>query len=87
MRLANHQDEQAVWALVRRAYEHYVPRVGGEPGPMRTDYAAAIAEGAVWVEADPDLVGVLVRAPSRATCCSRTSPYVRMPRAGASAGP
>ena len=27
---------------------------------MRTDYAAAIAEGAVWVETDPDLVGVLV---------------------------
>lgn len=45
---------------MRCAYEQYVPRIGGEPGPMRTDYEAAIAEGAVWVETVPDLVGVLV---------------------------
>ncbi len=60
MRRAQSTDAAAVAALVRDAYEHYVPRIGAKPGPMLTDYASAIADQVVWVEEghDDNLVGV-----------------------------
>ena len=54
-------EADAVRALVRGAYAHYVARLGREPGPMRDDYAQRIADGQVWVlEVEGELVGVLV---------------------------
>lgn len=50
-------------ACVRRAYAPYVPRIGREPAPMNTNYAALIANGEVHVlELNPreGIRGVLV---------------------------
>ncbi|GAA4252340.1 GNAT family N-acetyltransferase [Dactylosporangium darangshiense] len=55
-------DAEAVRALVRAAYAHYVPRIGREPAPMSADYEALIAEGRVWIAGRPP-VGVLVLIP------------------------
>jgi ribosomal protein S18 acetylase RimI-like enzyme len=38
--------------LTRRAYEHYIPILGGEPWPMQVDYAPRIAAGEVWLLED-----------------------------------
>jgi ribosomal protein S18 acetylase RimI-like enzyme len=51
-RPARAEDAEAARALVRAAYAPWVPVVGREPGPMRDDYAALIAAGAVWITAD-----------------------------------
>lgn len=54
-------DTQAIHELVQRAYAHYVPRMGGPPGPMQEDYAAKVAEGGTSVaEEDGEIVGLLV---------------------------
>jgi len=52
MRKASPGDLQTVIDLTRRAYEHYVPILGGEPWPMLVDYAPRIAAGEVWLLAD-----------------------------------
>lgn len=58
---ATSADAPAVSALVAEAYAKYVPRIGREPGPMRDDYGARIADGAVWVARDgAALAGILV---------------------------
>lgn len=50
----------AVRALVAEAYAKYIPLMCREPGPMRDDYAARIAEGTVWVARDRHgLAGIL----------------------------
>jgi ribosomal protein S18 acetylase RimI-like enzyme len=60
-RLARPEEAQAMRALVRAAYAHYVPRIGVEPLPMVDDYAARIAADEAWVlEANGALAGVLV---------------------------
>ncbi|WP_424812902.1 GNAT family N-acetyltransferase [Roseococcus sp. YIM B11640] len=60
-RLAIQGEDQAVRALVRAAYAHYVPRLGREPFPMTDDYAARIASSQAWVEEqDGALVAALV---------------------------
>ena len=43
--------DEATWALatMREAFQLYVPRMGREPGPMRTDYAQSIAQGLLYV--------------------------------------
>ncbi len=53
-------DLDAVAALSRAAYAHYVPLLGGEPVPMSEPYAPRIARGEVWLSRSPDLAGVLV---------------------------
>lgn len=54
-------DVPAIEALVREAYEPYVERIGREPGPMREDYAAVVAEGrALVARRDGRIVGLLV---------------------------
>ncbi|WP_262849513.1 GNAT family N-acetyltransferase [Mumia quercus] len=59
--LAEPADATAVRALVRDAYAPYVPRMGGEPGPMNADYARAIADGDVHVVRSGDeIVAVVV---------------------------
>jgi ribosomal protein S18 acetylase RimI-like enzyme len=61
MRPALPTEADAVRALVRAAYAHYVPRLGREPGPMGDDYARRIAEDQVWVLVEQgELVGVVV---------------------------
>jgi ribosomal protein S18 acetylase RimI-like enzyme len=60
IRLADAAEASAVAALVQRAYEHYVARIGARPRPMDADYPALIAAGQVWVAVDPDVVGVIV---------------------------
>jgi len=63
IRLALPDDADAVTSCVRATYARYVERIGREPAPMRSDYAALIAAGAVWVAAEAGrVVGVLVLA-------------------------
>jgi len=52
IRLAAAADLTAVNDLTRRAYEHYVPLIGGEPMPMLENYAPRIADAQVWLLED-----------------------------------
>jgi ribosomal protein S18 acetylase RimI-like enzyme len=64
LRLATHDDLQAVETVVRAAYSHYVVLIGREPGPMLDDYTALIGKGHVHVIEHDDMVkGVLVLIP------------------------
>jgi GNAT superfamily N-acetyltransferase len=66
IRLAEPDEAEAILGLVQRAYEHYVERIGGRPGPMNTDYAEEVGQGLVSVaEEEGAIVGliVLVREP------------------------
>ena len=58
-------DREAVEAIVEAAYSPYVARIGKPPGPMRDDYAALIAEGAVTVleEAGGQIAAIVVLLP------------------------
>jgi len=61
LRAADAADAGDVSALVHAAYAHYVPRIGGLPGPMQEDYAEVIAGRAVTVaERNAAIAGVLV---------------------------
>jgi GNAT superfamily N-acetyltransferase len=60
IRVATVEETDQVRALVERAYAHYVPRIGMRPGPMEADHDALVEAGAVFVLADPDVVGVIV---------------------------
>jgi N-acetylglutamate synthase-like GNAT family acetyltransferase len=64
IRSATAADVDAIRQLVHDAYVVYVPRIGREPAPMRADYEALVAEGAVSVADDKgQIVGVLVLRP------------------------
>jgi len=68
IRPARAGDIPAIHRLVRDAYAVYVPRIGREPAPLSADYDALVAEGAVSVAVDGDLVvGVLVLRPEPAS--------------------
>ncbi|WP_427885206.1 GNAT family N-acetyltransferase [Kribbella sp. GL6] len=54
IRPATPADADAVTAVARSAFEHYIPRIGVPPVPMLVDYAEAI--GKVWVATDGDRV-------------------------------
>ena len=61
IRKAHPEEADAVGAVVRVAYQHYVPVIGREPAPMLDDYVARIAANQVWVlEDERGLAGVLV---------------------------
>jgi GNAT superfamily N-acetyltransferase len=61
VRLARPSEAASVAALVGRAYQHYVARIGQPPAPMTADYRQAIADRAVWVLVlDDEVQGVLV---------------------------
>jgi ribosomal protein S18 acetylase RimI-like enzyme len=62
-RPATVDDVAAVTGLVDAAYEHYVERIGGLPGPMRADYRQVISDGAVTVAVTHEsVVGLIVLA-------------------------
>ena len=61
IRPAVEADRPTIEAIVRAAYEMYIPRMGKPPGPMLDDYAARIAAGEAFVLEDADgIAGVLV---------------------------
>ena len=59
-RVALPSDLAAVNELTRRAYEHYIPILGGEPWPMLVDYAPRVAAGEVWLLEDADEAVALI---------------------------
>ena len=64
IRAATAADVALVVAIVNEAYRPYIARIGRPPGPMMDDYAARIAEGAVWVlEEAAVIVGLIVLLP------------------------
>ncbi len=65
IRLAESADQTAVEAIVKAAYDPWVPVIGVEPLPMVADYARLIAQGRVHVleNGEPDAVIVLVAEP------------------------
>lgn len=64
LRRATAQDAPSIAALVNRAYEKYVPRIGRKPAPMIEDYPDVIARHDVWVLEDgAEIVAVLVLIP------------------------
>lgn len=48
IRRARPDEAEAIRTLVRRAYAKWIVAIGGEPQPMRADYARAIAEHEIW---------------------------------------
>ena len=58
-RRAHPDDASAIAALVNRAYEKYVARIGRKPRPMTADYDAAVTAHQMWVIEDN---GVIVAA-------------------------
>lgn len=59
LRRAEPADAPAIAALVNRAYEKYVPRIGRKPRPMTADYDAAVTAHQMWVF---EVGGVIVAA-------------------------
>lgn len=58
-------DVEAVTDCVHQAYQHYVARIGREPGPMLDNYAEVIAARDVCVaERGGRVIGVLVVGPA-----------------------
>jgi GNAT superfamily N-acetyltransferase len=65
-RRARPDDAAAIAALVNRAYDKYVERIGRKPTPMTADYDAAIAEHDVWaIEIDGTIAAALVLIPEK----------------------
>jgi GNAT superfamily N-acetyltransferase len=63
-RLAGPGDVPAITALVRAAYGKWVPLIGREPMPMRTDYAQAIGQHRFDLVVEGDrLVGLIETEP------------------------
>lgn len=60
MRRAEARDLATVNELTRRAYEHYIPILGGEPWPMIVAYAPRIAAGEVWLVDEGDEAAALI---------------------------
>lgn len=56
IRIATENDTDAVRACVIAAFEHYIERIGKQPGPMQLDFASEIKAGHVWVAAHEKLV-------------------------------
>ena len=62
LRRAGAADAARLSYVAELAYSPYLPRMGGlRPGPMDTDYAAAVADTEAWVASvDGEVVGFLV---------------------------
>jgi ribosomal protein S18 acetylase RimI-like enzyme len=64
IRPATAADVSAVAHIVDQAYRPYIARMGTPPGPMFDDYAARVAEHAVWViEEAAEIAGLIVLLP------------------------
>jgi GNAT superfamily N-acetyltransferase len=87
IRPANHDDVETIRALVERAYSRWVPVIGLRPAPMDADYAALVAEGDVFVLAEPAVVGVLVLRPAEGGALMVENVAVEPDRQGAGLGP
>ena len=60
IRRATLDDVAAIVTLTDAAYSKYIPRIGGKPQPMTTDYQQFVQEHPVWVlEVEQHLAGVL----------------------------
>ena len=58
---ARPDDEEALSALARKAYEHYIPILKAVPLPMTADYGAMIRDHETWtLRSGSHLVGSLV---------------------------
>jgi N-acetylglutamate synthase-like GNAT family acetyltransferase len=60
IRRATTEDAAAVSALVNRAYEHWVPIVGGRPRPMDDDYSVRLAEFESWVDEEDGAIRAVI---------------------------
>lgn len=63
LRKAELKDVASVESLVKKAYQHYVPRIGSPPGPMLDDYNQVLKDHTVWIiedTAQKQLAGLLV---------------------------
>lgn len=64
IRTAIASDAARIGAIARAAYIGYVPRIGREPAPMLTDFAASIAAGdVVVIETDGVITGYMIAWP------------------------
>jgi ribosomal protein S18 acetylase RimI-like enzyme len=65
LRRATASDAPAMQRVAEAAYSPYLERMGGlRPGPLLTDYAAAVTETEAWVAlADASVVGFLLLVP------------------------
>ncbi|WMD19240.1 GNAT family N-acetyltransferase [Achromobacter seleniivolatilans] len=64
IRMATASDVSAIERIVTDAYTPYIARIGATPGPMRDDYAMLVAQGAVRVLEEQDVIlGVVVLIP------------------------
>ena len=65
LRRASEADAPLLARIADQAYTPYLPRMGGvRPGPMDTDYGAAIVAGETWVvECGSEGVGFLLLVP------------------------
>ena len=60
-RRATVDDADAIAALVRQAYLHYIPRIGRKPAPMLDDYRQVVAGSDTFVLEDEGVIaGVIV---------------------------
>jgi ribosomal protein S18 acetylase RimI-like enzyme len=55
-RRARPEDAPAIAALVNRAYEKYVARIGQKPRPMTADYDKVVAKHQMWVAEDDGII-------------------------------
>ena len=63
-RPATFADVAAISALVRAAYEKWVPLIGREPLPMQADYDEAVREHTIdLLYEDDELVGLIETIP------------------------
>jgi GNAT superfamily N-acetyltransferase len=62
LRRATSADAPLMQRIAERAYSPYLERMGGHrPGPMDTDYRAAVTDTEAWVaESDAEVVGFLL---------------------------
>jgi ribosomal protein S18 acetylase RimI-like enzyme len=61
LRPATAADVPRLTELVRAAYAHYVPRLGGPPRPMTDDYAEVVrSHRVIVVERSGEIVGMVV---------------------------
>lgn len=64
-RPATRDDVEAIRALVHAAYAKWVPLIGREPMPMKTDYAVAIVEHDFDLLCDGDSIAGLIETQHR----------------------
>lgn len=67
IRLAEAVDQDAVEAIVKAAYDPWIPVIGVEPLPLVADYAELISRGHVYVLEYDEVDGVIVLVPEDET--------------------